>query len=361
MRMRGAFIQHMDYDKVDRFRDVVRDLNYLTRCQIISTIEPYEVNMFHPKYELLNVCSFLLVPRHGLPSVEGIWPPKVIARELNRENGVESDENDDSGADSDDFIGDEEDGDDGWNFQEDSDCYLRSFSPATKVFRVVDENFQIERVENERLVFLTNDDMSQKRKEIETYLADRKHSLKQLPEKWMVYGTSCAVLHEGILKRAAIYRINDYSLNLLLVDYGINIEIAKSEVFSLPNEEPVNSEPQLTLVSLAAFDFIHYSRVEVIRQLLPTGTLVHFERERRSKDIPTKGDLFLRDGTPVEQIVNETISDRNLYLECLDIVPFCGYTEYNMDLHHDQINLDFLYTRESSVIYKKSKLVASKF
>ncbi|KAF1757521.1 hypothetical protein GCK72_013977 [Caenorhabditis remanei] len=343
----------MDYDKVDHFRDVIKDLNYLARCQITSSSEPFQINMFHPHYDLLNVCLFLLAPRRGQPSEAGVWPPKEIAVDFNRRNGVESGENDDSGADSD-FIGDEEEEDNGWNFEDNSATYLRSFPPATKVFR-------IERIENEWLIYLTNDSMRQKRQEAEEYLLAKVNSLTALPEAWLAFGTACAVSHEGAIKRAAICGIEEHSLNLLLIDYGVLIESSTTEVFSLPNHESVNIEPQLTLISLACFNFIHCSRVEILHNFLPPGTPIHFERERRSKDIPTKGALSLFDGTPIEKLVNETISLHNLDLECLDVLPFSETSESINPPLTDRVNLAFMYKYGHSVIYKKSKLVTSKF
>ncbi|CAL2040327.1 unnamed protein product [Caenorhabditis brenneri] len=358
--IRGAFIQRMDYNKIEKFKALIKDLGYLARCQITTTSEPFHVNMCHPNYEQLNVCSFLLAPRFGPPSEAGIWLPKKIAKDLNRENGIESDEKDDSGADSD-FNDSDEEADNAWDFDEETDNYMRSYPPAAKAFRVMDNDFQVERIENEHLIYLTNHEMREKRREAEEYLTDEIDSLEELPEVWIVYGTACVVVHEGVPKRAAINNIGDSSLELLLIDYGIPIESNASKVFSLPNEPAVNMEPQVTLIAFHAFNSVHYSRVEILRHLLPRGTAVRFERERRSKEVPTKGTLFLSDNTSVEQRVIECVTDEELNLECLELVPYCESSDFRNQLLSDRINLNFMYKCTNAVIYKKSKFVTCQF
>ncbi|CAI2351565.1 unnamed protein product [Caenorhabditis sp. 36 PRJEB53466] len=351
--VRGAAIQRMDMGKIDKFRELLSDLNYIARCQITTSSEPYLVNICHPTYEFKNMCSFLLTPPHGLPSEEGVWLPKQIARDLERENGVENREADDSGADSE--FDDEEEDNEGWNFVEQK--YLRSFPPANKVTRLFDNHFQVERIDNERLIYLTNQNMREIRVEIENSLRREEDKLVPLPPAWIAFGTACAVSHEGVLKRAAISGIRGAHLDLLLVDYALNTTSPVSKVFSLPSEEFLCLEPQLTLVSLSAFPFVHFSRVQILRQILPPGTPIVFHRDQKSKEIPTKGAICLTDNVSVDDLVSEQISAKHIDLDCLALVP----VQNSAEVLANHVNINFMYSYRCPVIYKKSKLVTSQF
>lgn len=359
--IRGAVIHRMDRGKVDQFQNMIRNIDYLARCQITTCTEPFQIVLCHPKYEFMNMCSFLLAPRRGQPSQEGVWIPREIAKQLERENGFERNDYDDSGADSD-FLEDEEEEDAGWDYGEGDDyAYLRSFPPACKIFRMSEDEFMVERIENERIIYLTSKDMLERRREAEEYLTKEKESLESLPDVWMAYGTSCSVFHQGTMKRASCCGEEGSTIQLLLIDYGISIEVSKSDVYNIPNKDEVNMEPFVTLVSIKSFPFIHYSRVKILQELLPRGTPVKFHRDRKCKEIPTKGEIYQMNGTSVEQSVSEIVSSCQLDLECNSLLPSRIANNELTQLLAYCINYEFMYKSPNVVIYKKSKRVKSHF
>uniref|UniRef100_A0A8R1I4A0 Tudor domain-containing protein n=1 Tax=Caenorhabditis japonica TaxID=281687 RepID=A0A8R1I4A0_CAEJA len=313
---------------------------------------------------LVRFCSLQFVEETG---VEGVWLPSEIANNLKRENNANVDTN--SGAESD-FDSDDDDDYDEVLESEDEDgvfidvekcTYLRSFPAIQKAFRLLDnDNLEMERIENEHEIYLTNERMRVSRIDIENYLNDDNRQFSVLPEVWKAFGTACAVRYEGILKRAAIVGIDAERLDLLLIDYGINIKSNASEVFSLPNEDVLCAQPSLIVVSLSAFPNCHFSRIQILRQLLPRGSWVHFVKKQKSKETPTKGELYFKDMSSVSDRVIEEISRLRLNIDCRDIVPYPSlpYGQLNPTINNID-NFIFLYKNPSLTLYKKSKLVTS--
>lgn len=299
----------MDIGKVEQFRQILKNLNFLVRCQITTSTEPFQVNLSHPTDagDMKNICAFLLTPERGLPPVDGVWLPKQVAAELDRANGVER-ERDDSGADSD---LDDEDEREGWDFdgeEENGQYFIRSFPKILKVNQYLDEELTVEHVENERLIYLSSEEHQYEREAIEGSLDDmvESNTLTPLPEHWLVYGAACCTNHVEGMKRAAITGINGREIELLLVDYGLTTKQDISNVFSLPQFNDEVEAPFICVVSLAAFPNIHYSRVKILREILREGTPLKFEKTRgRNSDYPFRGKLTLWNGSSVEDLVFE--------------------------------------------------------
>uniref|UniRef100_A0A8R1HK33 Tudor domain-containing protein n=1 Tax=Caenorhabditis japonica TaxID=281687 RepID=A0A8R1HK33_CAEJA len=224
-KVRGAHIQRMDIGKIDRFREVIKSFDYLTRCQIITAAEPHHINICQPNCsEFDNACSFLLAPIRGETGVEGVWLPSEIANNLKRENNANVDTN--SGAESD-FDSDDDDDYDEVLESEDEDgvfidvekcTYLRSFPAIQKAFRLLDnDNLEMERIENEHEIYLTNERMRVSRIDIENYLNDDNRQFSVLPEKTVQDG-------EGLEK----FNVAKEEINKAADDSEATVEVLKS-------------------------------------------------------------------------------------------------------------------------------------
>ncbi|CAB3409800.1 unnamed protein product [Caenorhabditis bovis] len=321
--IKGVQYHSIDIDVIHNFRKTVSDLKYQVQCQITNSSQPYLINLFHPTIHGFNLCEHM----YGL--CEPPPPPHVL------ESAEE--------------LSDEETSDDE---QMPIQMYIKAFPRSEKASRFSDTFFYVVHVEHANLIYLENEWMRERRKQIESSIEEIFEDLYVIPKDWYVVGAACAIL-APTPKRAVIQNISENSTEYFLIDYGIHVELDKSEMPRILPASAIFSEiPQITVTGLTTTKPVHYSAIKILRDILPVGKRVRFHLSKKSDWNIVRGDLTIDRIQDVEEMMNEILEEESINIYCKTVDIF----RYFADIRYEAFSIAFRLSTASVFRSKNASL-----
>ncbi|CAI5448460.1 unnamed protein product [Caenorhabditis angaria] len=333
--VKGVRIQEMDAYKIEEFQKILESLNYFARCQILSENQPFSINLFHPTMTGKNLCENIMAKRCL------IEPP--VTRKMKHEV-VSEDE---------DYYDEEEEDEDAE--VDETRIFIKEFPRANKAIRIISKNFIVCHVEHANLIYLTNEGMIKTRENIENYAKSNWNNLPRFPQKWFSIGNSCITQN---YQRATIINKNENNqmADLFSIDHGVILKnVSMSEIRPAPFNDLFSLPPQIVAVSLFSPFRMHFDATRILRNILESGKNVEFQPYSKSKNIPTRGNLFEEKGKNIEEMFIENIKKSRIRLNCLEIAI------YQPKYVKNCTNIDFLYNLEPPRCFTRSNLVSEKY
>ncbi|CAI2352698.1 unnamed protein product [Caenorhabditis sp. 36 PRJEB53466] len=294
-RADGISINDLEIRDLHDFKDVVAGCNALFRVELKSCVEPFKVDLYHPTISGLNVCAKFMPPPEDVGKMERYersW--EAHCKKMNEEF------EDDVDLDADDVgTGDH------------LRRFMKRLPKCERAPRFEHDVLLVEHIENSQLVYLQYPWQHEKRAELDRLLCATWHRLAPLPREFRVADQVCAIRNPrlgGVVRRAIIC---EDPTTVLLVDYGRFVRCCSSaDLRSLPAEGLFAEEPMITVISMTRGINLmtpHHSETQFLREKLRHGAKVHFRWDKKSKQTPLRGKLFVdgqRDSSINDQMVN---------------------------------------------------------
>ncbi|WKY06790.1 hypothetical protein Q1695_006739 [Nippostrongylus brasiliensis] len=324
-RLKDVYINDLNTSKVEEFHRIIEDCKGVVRVELLTASEPFLINIFHPTLEDENLGQMF----YRAAENEGHEQAKQRrwADHLRREN-CEDDEcfeiSEDYGV---------------HNEQNSEPLYITRFERSPKSNHAGFGQLIVGHVENSRLIYLHTEWMLRRRDEIERSFGAKWSELLTLPAAWMEVDAVCAIRVEDSFHRASISNISSDVLELFLVDYGRFIEVnrAAADLRALPYTNLFAEAPLIVVTSVDnKSTFPHVSFTSALKQFLPPGTRVQFQRDMKYKRVPERGRITLAN-TSVDVVchVSKTLRETRINVECREVVPFQGNMFFQEHLHSD--------------------------
>uniref|UniRef100_A0A0R3RWE0 Tudor domain-containing protein n=1 Tax=Elaeophora elaphi TaxID=1147741 RepID=A0A0R3RWE0_9BILA len=310
-RMKDVDMNDLTVEKVNAFQNLIKSCGDVVRVELadVSSV-PFLVNLYHPTVQGTNLGKlFYRCEEHAehIAARERRWNKKLA-----RMNNDFSHHCTDEGSFEDEYL------------QLTHVLHLeRLLKPIT------DEPLYISHIENSRFIYLHCEYHKKTIKKLEKHLCTKWPELKIVPEKWLIPTLACAYSDGFACSpcRVIVAEVGDQIVCLRSVDHGWKKNIPKADCLSgslrfLTREFSETPLMYVCCLPNSTQYHPHRSETNILRSILPTGTMVNIRRSPCKRSLPFKVDIFLENNKSVIDIFEQLRIERRVIHPCFDLVPY---------------------------------------
>ncbi|EJD75063.1 hypothetical protein LOAG_17715 [Loa loa] len=310
-RMKGVDMNDLTVEKVNAFQNLIKSCGDVVRVELadVSSI-PFLVNLYHPTVHGRNLGKlFYRCKEHAEHKAarERRWNKKLARMNNDFSNECTSEE-----SSEDEYL------------QPTHVLHLERLQKP-----ITDESLYISHVENSRFVYLHSEYHKKTIEKLEKHLFTKWSELKIVPEKWLMPALACAYSDTSTCSpcRVIVAEVEDQTVWIRSADHGWKKNLPKLDCLSGSLRLLTREFSETPLMYLCCLPnsmqyHPHRSETDILRSILPTGTIVNIRRLPCKRSLPYRADIFLENDEPVIDVLNRSKTEKQVIHPCFDLVPY---------------------------------------
>ncbi|VBB28851.1 unnamed protein product [Acanthocheilonema viteae] len=310
-RMKDVDMNDLTVEKVNTFQNLIKSCGNIVRVELadVSSI-PFLVNLYHPTVQGVNLGKLFYRCKEHIEhkaARERRWNKKLARMNDDFSNDCSSEESSE-------------------------DKYLQ----PTHVLHlerlqkpITDEPLYISHIENSRFIYLHSEYHKKTIKKLEKHLLIKWSELKIIPEKWLIPALACAYADSLACNpcRVIVAEVGEQMVWLRSVDHGWKKNLSKIDCLSgslrlLTREFSETPLTYLCCLPTSMQYHPHRSETDILRNILPTGTIVNIRRFPCKRSLPYRVDMFLENDESVTDILEHLRIKKRIIHPCFDLIPY---------------------------------------